>query len=156
VVTRNGVVMRGFALGEGVREEPLASAMKQVLEAAKRFTESLSAKERQTCGICLSASHLEEAIVAGDFARAAAHAEKIVQALPKEATTPMGWTLVHRIFEGDELVVEHRFFGRTKEDAHHIFEAHMKTDSFLRGCETEQHFRDFDCSTEWFWERTNK
>jgi hypothetical protein len=71
-------------------------------------------------------------------------------------TESMGWALVHRIFEGKELVVEHRFFGRTKEDAHHIFEAHMKTDSFLRDCETKQHFRDFDCSTEWFWERTNR
>ncbi len=66
----------------------------------------------------------------------------------------MGWALVHRIYEGKKLVVEHRFFGDTQDDARHIFAAHMKTDAFLRACEEHGHFRDFDCRTEATWLRT--
>lgn len=44
--------------------------------------------------------------------------------------------IIHRIYdEGNELIVEHRFFGATLEKVLSIYKAHRKTDSFLRDCD---------------------
>jgi hypothetical protein len=57
--------------------------------------------------------------------------------------------VVHQIFEegSKDVVVEHRFFGKTAEEALGVMRSHMKTDSFLRGCENVQHWRDIQCTT---------
>ena len=64
------------------------------------------------------------------------------------------WACVHRIYEsevGDAYpVVEHVFYGRTRDEAVHYFHSHMKTDSFLRGCETKGRWDGVKCRTESF------
>ena len=67
----------GFALGS----DHIRAALREVVGEIERFTRNLTPRERAVCRICLSATHLEEALVAGDFARAGAHADKIVDLL---------------------------------------------------------------------------
>jgi len=56
------------------------------------------------------------------------------------------WAVVHSIYEesiGDEYpVVQHTFMGRTRKEAVGYFRAHLKTDSFLRGCSERGQFGD--------------
>jgi len=52
-------------------------------------------------------------------------------------------------------VLTHVFYGKTLEDAKHVFSAHMRTDSFMRGCVLEKRFRDFACHTESHIEHAN-
>jgi hypothetical protein len=63
------------------------------------------------------------------------------------------WAVVHSIYEesiGDEYpVVTHTFMGRTRKEAVGYFRAHLKTDSFLRGCTERGRFgSDIKCRTE--------
>ena len=57
------------------------------------------------------------------------------------------WRIVQHIYEenGTEPVLTHVFYGGTRQEAEHIYAAHMQTDSFMRGCVTDQRFRDFAC-----------
>lgn len=52
------------------------------------------------------------------------------------------------IFEegGNYPVVQHTFYGRTKDEAQGYHEAHMQTDSFLRGCEGRGRWQDIRCN----------
>ena len=57
------------------------------------------------------------------------------------------WRIVQHIYEenGTEPVLTHVFYGETREQAAHIYKAHMVTDSFMRGCVMNRQFRDFSC-----------
>jgi hypothetical protein len=65
------------------------------------------------------------------------------------------WRLVVDIYEPggghDYPIVRHVFAGDTREEAEGYFDAHMKTDAFLRGCVTKQRWRDVDCDVEAWW-----
>jgi hypothetical protein len=69
----------------------------------------------------------------------------------------MLWVLVHQIFEQATNyaypVVEHRFVGKTKAEAQGYHDAHLGTDSFLRGCEQRGRWQDVTCRVElsWWW-----
>ena len=60
------------------------------------------------------------------------------------------FVILHRIYEGAnrEPVVEHRFYGRTPEQAERIYRAHRSTDSFLRGCDDNRRFGKIQCRSE--------
>jgi len=62
------------------------------------------------------------------------------------------WVLVHSIYEqdvGDDYpVVRHSFYGKTPAEALHYYESHLKTDSFLRGCQTKGRWNQVVCKTE--------
>lgn len=62
------------------------------------------------------------------------------------------WAVVHSIYEksvgNDYPVVRHVFYGKTPEEAQHYYESHLKTDSFLRGCETRGRWNSVACRTE--------
>lgn len=60
-------------------------------------------------------------------------------------------TLVVQTYEGSTLVVEHRFFGETRERAEEIYHAHKRSDAFLRGCVERKAFGAIACSTRAFW-----
>lgn len=49
------------------------------------------------------------------------------------------YRIVHHIFEGRETTptVTHVFYGATAAQAEHVYEAHMQSDAFLRGCTTQ-------------------
>ena len=68
------------------------------------------------------------------------------------------WRIVQHIFENvdREPILTHVFYGETRERAGQVFDAHMQTDSFMRGCERKQKFRDFACHTENYVERMNE
>lgn len=57
------------------------------------------------------------------------------------------WRIVQHIFEGEESAptLTHIFYGETRERALAVYNAHMKTDSFMRACTIERQFRDFRC-----------
>ena len=59
--------------------------------------------------------------------------------------------LVVQTYERSKLVLEHRFFGETTQEASSVYRAHLKTDSFLRACVEAQNFRGIPCSTRTFW-----
>lgn len=67
------------------------------------------------------------------------------------------WRIVQHIYEGDDMepVLTHIFYGKTLEEADGIYQAHMQTDSFMRGCATRQKFRDFSCYARSHVERMN-
>jgi hypothetical protein len=62
------------------------------------------------------------------------------------------WAVVASTYEADigddYAVVSHTFFGRTQAEAVGYFQAHMGTDSFLRGCTEGGHFKSIECRTE--------
>jgi hypothetical protein len=66
------------------------------------------------------------------------------------------WRLVVDIFEPGVgrayPVVRHVFAGKTKEEAEGYFGAHMGTDTFLRGCVDDAHWKDVQCdvSARWY------
>lgn len=57
------------------------------------------------------------------------------------------WRIVQHIYEGDarEPILTHVFYGETPDAAQGVFDAHMQTDSFMRGCVQDCRFRDFAC-----------
>ena len=60
------------------------------------------------------------------------------------------WRVVQHIYEGNEAepTLTHVFYGETFDRAWGVYKAHMVTDSFMRGCTTNQRFRDFSCHAE--------
>ena len=69
----------GFAdASDGQR---LHAAIHTMMDAVGRFGRSLSPREQQILKVGLEASHAEEAVVAGDFARAQSHIDKIEELL---------------------------------------------------------------------------
>lgn len=65
--------------------------------------------------------------------------------------------LVHRIYETevgtDYPVVEHRFFGSTQQQAIDVYNAHRRTDEFLRGCDDRRKWGGIECVTTVHFER---
>lgn len=59
------------------------------------------------------------------------------------------WRIVQHIYEGteDEPTLTHVFYGETRVRAEQVFQAHMETDSFMRGCVQQKRFKDFSCNT---------
>ena len=60
------------------------------------------------------------------------------------------WVAIHRIYEPEGAgfeypVVEHRFYGKTRAEAVHYYEAHRKTDVFLRDCDDRGKWRQVTC-----------
>jgi len=86
MIWRGGHPVSGFALGNDTTKR-LSVALQEVLSSVESFSRSLTAREQTICRICLSATHLEEAVVVGDFARAQAHADKIVRLLDQLGAT---------------------------------------------------------------------
>ena len=65
----------------------------------------------------------------------------------------MLWTLVVETFEAKPYpVVVHTFIGETKQEAFGYYRAHLKTDSFFRGC-AEGDFRGMECKNRMKWKR---
>ncbi len=69
----------------------------------------------------------------------------------------MKWALHVRIFERQNNtwvpVLDHIFYGRTQDEAVRISEAHSKTDSFYRGCVTQNRWENVTCRAESWWEK---
>ena len=65
------------------------------------------------------------------------------------------WRIVQNIYENEETepTLTHVFYGETQERAQQVFDAHMKTDAFMRGCVTNDRFRDFACHAQNHFER---
>lgn len=64
------------------------------------------------------------------------------------STRLKAYRVVHEIFEGDERkpTVVHYFYGDTAEEAMHVYEAHKKSDAFLRQCDEKGNFEGrFKC-----------
>lgn len=61
------------------------------------------------------------------------------------------FTLVVQTFEGETVVLEHRFYGATRARAQEIYRAHMRTDAFLRGCTQQSRFGSIRCKSVVFW-----
>ena len=61
------------------------------------------------------------------------------------------WAAILDIYETGHTypVVRHIFFGRTRKEAEHYHESHLKTDSFMRSCEQKKKFDTFRCRTTW-------
>jgi hypothetical protein len=59
------------------------------------------------------------------------------------------YAIVHDTFEAGELIVRHMFYGNTKERAWAVYQAHLRSDAFLRGCEERGHYGTVACSTRW-------
>lgn len=57
------------------------------------------------------------------------------------------------IFEEDDrfAIVKHVFVGKTRREAMRYHRAHLKTDSFLRGCEKKGRFRGIRCRIRKHW-----
>lgn len=71
---------------------------------------------------------------------------------------PIKWALNVRTFEQQQdgswrLVLQHSFFGATQEEAQGIFQAHMRTDQFLRDCTTSGHWQNVTCRSEATWQQ---
>ena len=66
------------------------------------------------------------------------------------------WALHQYIFEqsvGENYpVVEHVFYGRTKAECEKYYQAHMKSDRFMRSCVQNNRFNSVNCWSEIEWE----
>lgn len=60
------------------------------------------------------------------------------------------WRVVQHIYEerDPEPVLTHVFYGKDREEAEHVYSAHMETDSFMRSCVLTRRFRDFACNAQ--------
>lgn len=47
----------------------------------------------------------------------------------------------------DYPVVVHQFTGRSEDEARGYLRAHLKTDTFFRGCTLKKRFRNFGCES---------
>jgi hypothetical protein len=65
----------------------------------------------------------------------------------------MIWVYEVSIFETERPfpIVVHRFQGLTQAEALSYYQAHLKTDAFLRGCATTHQFGNTPCRTEARW-----
>ena len=72
----------GFALGgEGDRLRQTLNDAQRAVRGVQRFAQSLTPRELVILRLGLEASHLEESVVQGDWARAQAHVEKAAKLL---------------------------------------------------------------------------
>lgn len=57
------------------------------------------------------------------------------------------YRIVSKIYEDglDYPVVVHTFYGKTLAEARRYFQAHLKADSFFRGCTVDHKFGNFKC-----------
>jgi hypothetical protein len=59
---------------------------------------------------------------------------------------------IYEAAAGDKYpVVQHEFYGRTKDEATGYFQAHMGTDSFMRDCVEEGQWKDVNCRAVGVW-----
>lgn len=64
------------------------------------------------------------------------------------------WVVYHQIFEPegplgyDHPILVHMFYGKTREDAIQIYQAHRKTDQFLKSCDDLGKWRNVVCHVE--------
>lgn len=70
------------------------------------------------------------------------------------------YRLVHSIYEPEGAgmrypILQHVFIGKTREEAIGYFDAHRKTDAFLRGCEERGRWQAVKCVTTLHWERAS-
>ena len=82
MIRYRGRAVPGFALGDA------SPSLRAVLADVRRFAESLTPREVAILRIGLEASHLEESVVVGDWARADAHAEKLTKLLAHREGEP--------------------------------------------------------------------
>ena len=66
---------------------------------------------------------------------------------------PRGWWRVVAVsYELDGArwvpVVRHEMYGPTQERAIEVYQAHMESDAFLRGCTTSRRYDGIQCTTE--------
>ncbi len=68
------------------------------------------------------------------------------------------WRIVQNIYEGDERepTLTHVFYGETRKRAGEVYQAHMRSDSFMRDCVTQGRFSDFSCRAESYLERKER
>lgn len=67
------------------------------------------------------------------------------------------WRIVQNIYEGAETepTLTHVFYGESRERAEQVYNAHLKSDSFMLACTTMRRFRDFTCRAESHLEHLN-
>lgn len=68
------------------------------------------------------------------------------------------WALRVKTWEIDRngnatLVLEHIFYGRTQQEAEGYATSHAKTDSFFRGCTTENRWDGVTCYSRAEWQQ---
>lgn len=65
------------------------------------------------------------------------------------------WVLVVDTYEHDGgnkfPIVTHQFRGKTKSEALGYYQAHLKTDEFLRGCVEKRRWRSVNCNADAYW-----
>lgn len=63
--------------------------------------------------------------------------------------------VVSKIYEANLVfpIVIHIFQGVSRKQAKAFYEAHKKSDEFLRGCADKEHFVNFSCREEHYEER---
>jgi len=89
----------------------------------------------------------------GEFAEFIARVDQILgEDTPysiKDKATGAKYALIHDIYEEDTgsayPIVRHIFYGKTRDEVRHYLQSHMKTDSFLRGCERNGRWTDVKC-----------
>jgi hypothetical protein len=64
------------------------------------------------------------------------------------------YRVVSKIFESNKSypAVVHIFYGESLREAQSYYQAHLKTDSFFRGCVVDKRFSNFSCHEQ----RTNE
>lgn len=78
IIRRGGYSVPGFGLGSDARAERLRVALREVIGFIEQFARTLTAREETILRLGLEASHMEESVAHGDWARAESHAEAIV------------------------------------------------------------------------------
>lgn len=78
MIRRGGRAVPGFALGDA-RADRLRTSLREVLDIVAETTRNLTPREATILRLGLAASHMEESVVHGDWARAEAHAENVAK-----------------------------------------------------------------------------
>lgn len=53
---------------------------------------------------------------------------------------------------GDDFpVVRHQFYGKTRKEAKGYYEAHMKTDKFMKDCVEKKQWKKVKCQSKKYW-----
>ena len=64
----------------------------------------------------------------------------------------MLWVVINRIYERSvdalQLGSHYRFYGRTRDEAWGYYQAHLKADSFIRGCTQNNRYNQVECRAE--------
>lgn len=82
IVFRNGRRLPGFSLG-GEESDKFRVAITELIETIKDLGRALSPREKLILELGLKASHMEESMASGDWKRAEAHADGLVELLKK-------------------------------------------------------------------------